>query len=118
MLHDPRNVVEGGFRFLDQLVDGVFRRVAVELAHFIAPLRLPLRNLVNDMLEVLLQGLDDGLHLAALGFRPSAEFIGRDDLAVLGGRQRKAERRPQDNDVLFGGLVAQRGKGLALLLLE
>ena len=58
------------------------------------------------------------LDLAAFILRPRAEFIGRDDLAVFGGRQCKAERRAQQDDVFFGGLVAQRGKGLALLFLE
>ena len=118
MLHHPRNVFEGVLGVLDQLVDRVFRRVAAELTRFIAPLRLPSRDLANNMLELLLQRLDDGLYFAALGFRPRAEFIGRDHLAVLGRRQRKAERRPQDSDILFGGLVAERGKGLALPLLE
>src|SRR5665811_1154571 len=58
VLHHPLNVVEGSFRILDQLVDRVFRRIAVELTRFIAPLLLPLRDLVNNMLEVLLQCLD------------------------------------------------------------
>ena len=118
VLEHPRNVVEGGFRILDQLIDGVFRRVAIELAYFVAPLFLPLRQLMNDVLEVLLQSFDGGLHFAALGLRPSSEFVRRDDLAVFGGRQRKAERRAQQDDIFFGGLVAQRGKGLALLFLE
>ena len=118
VLHHPRKVLEGVLGVLDQLVDRVFRRVAAELTRFIAPLRLPSRDLANNMLELFLQGLDDGLYFAALGFGPLAEFIGRDHLAVLGRRQRKAERRPQDSDILFGGLVAERGKGLALPLLE
>ena len=64
------------------------------------------------------KAFDGALHLAALGFGPSAEFVGRDDLVVLGRSQRKAERRPQKHDVLFGGLVVQRGKGFALLFLK
>ncbi len=110
--------LKGSFRILDQLIDRVFRRVAIELAYLVAPLLLPLRNLVNDVLEILLQSLDGGLDLVAFGFRPSSEFVGRNDLAVFGGSQRKAERRPQKHDVSFGGLVVQRGKGFTLLLLE
>jgi hypothetical protein len=118
VLHHPRKALEGVLGVLDQLVDRILRRVAAELTRFIAPLRLPSWDLANNMLELLLQGLDDSLHFAALGFRPLAKLIGRDHLAVLGRRQRKAERRPQDSDILFGGLVAERGKGLALPLLE
>src|SRR5450759_3245509 len=118
MLHYPRKVFEGVLGVLNQLVDRVFRRIAAELTRFLAPLRLPSLDLANNMLKLLLQRLDEGLYFTALGFRPLAEFVGRDHLVVLGRRQRKAERRPQDSDILFGGLVAERRKGLALPLLE
>ncbi len=113
-----RNVLEGCLRLVDQLIDREFRGLAIELPQFVAPLPFPLRKLVHDVLEILFQGLDDGLNLAPLGLRPRIEFLGRHDLAVFGRRQRKSERRPQKHDVFFGGLVAQRGKRLALLVLE
>ena len=73
---------------------------------------------MHDVFEILLQALDHGLNLATLFLRPGAEFLRRHHLPFLGGRQREAERRAQQNDVLLGSLVAQRGKRLALFLLE
>ena len=118
VLDDARNVGKPRLRFLDLLIDRIFRCFAIELAHLVTPLLLPLRDLQNDMFEILFQDFDDALNLVALGLRPSAEFLRRNDLAVLGRSKRKAERRAQDDDVFFGGLVAQRGEGFALLLLK
>ena len=58
VLNHPRKIAEGVLGILDQLVDRIFRRIAAELARFIAPLRLPSRDLANNMLEVLLQRFD------------------------------------------------------------
>ena len=81
-------------------------------------LLLPLRELVNDTLEVLLQLLYDRLHFTAFALRPLVKLLRRHHLAVFGGRQRETERRAQKHDVFPGGLVAQCGKRFALLVLE
>src|SRR3974390_2593 len=53
VLNDPGKVIEGSLSVLNQLVDRIFRGVTIELAHLIAPLLLPLRQLMDDMFEVL-----------------------------------------------------------------
>src|SRR6516162_11178922 len=115
MLDDSRNVDEFGLGFIDRLADRKHRRVTVELADFLSMRLLPLRDLVHDMLKILLQSLDYVLHLAPLRFRPCAKFIRGNHLPVASRRQGKADRCPQDDDALPGSLVAQSGKCFALL---
>ena len=61
-------------------------RVAIELTDFIASVFLPLRNLVDDMFEVLFQSLDRRLHILLCFVWPRAEFLRRGDLTILDRR--------------------------------
>jgi hypothetical protein len=66
VLNNPSDVAEGCLRFLNEMIDGVFRGVAIVLTDFIASLSLPLRNLVDNMLEILFQSLNDNVPLGCL----------------------------------------------------
>ena len=118
MLGDARKIGESGRDFLDQVIDGELGGFPIERAHVVAPLLVPLRRLTDDMFELALEGLDVGLRLPTLRLRPGVEFVGRDDLAVLRGRQCEADRGAQQQDRLLPRLFAQRRESLELLLLE
>ena len=118
MLGDARDVGESGRDLLDQMVDRELGGLAIERAHIVAPLLVPLRDLADDVFEVALQRLDVGLRLLAFGLRPGVEFVRRHDLAVLRGGQRESDGRAQQQDRLFARLFAQGGKRLELLLLK
>ena len=103
---------------IDIVPNGEFRRLAIELAQRIAPVRLPLRKLTHDVLEVLFERFDGRLDLPALGFRPGAKFVRRNRLTLAHRSERKAHRGAQDTNVFGGGLVAHGREGFGLFGLE
>ena len=67
---------------------------------------IPLRNLMNNVFEILFKSLDNSLDLALLGLRPGRELVGWNDLSIASERQGKAERGTQHDDALLSGSLA------------
>ena len=101
---------------VDKVTDGEARRLAVELAHGIASIRLQLRELSHNMLKVLFEALDCRLGFSALGFRRGGTPVDR--LSLAERSECKAHRRAQDADVVGGGFVVQGREGFGLLGLK
>jgi hypothetical protein len=118
MRDDARQVAEFLLDFLDRLLDRDAGGFAVQRFQLVAPFFFPLRNLAHDLLELALEHFDFFLNFAPLFFRQSIEFGGRDHFAVARGRERKAHRRPDNENALLLRLVAQFGKQFRLAFLK
>ena len=105
MRKDLRDVGKPCLSRLYELPDGKFRGFAIELANFIAPLSLPLGELMHDVLEVFFQLFNGGLSFFALRFRPGPEFFRRNGLTVLRWGEREAHGGTQNDDVFRSGLL-------------
>ena len=118
VLGDAGHVGKGAPNFLDEMIDGIFCGLAVQLPYFVAPLFVPARDLADDMFELLLERRDVGLHLIAFGLRPAIECVGWDDLAVLRRHHRESDWRAQQEDRFLRRFLAQGRERFELPLLE
>jgi hypothetical protein len=101
------------------MADREARRVAVERARLLAPLLVPARHVLQDLLQLRLELLQQPMQAVALGLRQSVEGVGLQYLALLGQRRHaEAERRAHDGDLVLAGLLGQRREGLLLLAAE
>ena len=88
---------------LVQLLDELAHRVAdhflVQAPQLLPPLAVPLRHLLEDLLELLLQLRDVGAGLLLHVVGPLAKDLGIDHLALGGGRQGQARGGADQADV-------------------
>ena len=108
----------GFLQLLDEMTDGRTRHLPVELADALLRLAPPLRHLVDQAFELLLQRGDHGLGPALLLLGQLLEIRRTHDLALARGRERHAAGRANERDVVRLGLLAQGVEGLFVLLLE
>ena len=110
---------KAAFDLLDQMVDREFGGVAVERPDFVAPLLVPLRDLANDMFELLFERLDVGLRLRRVWPRGQAlNSSGGTTSPFAAGASAKPTGVRSSRIALRRRLFPQRGEGLELLLLE
>ena len=113
-----RKVGPARLQSVDQVADGVHGRLAVQVLDLLALFLLPVRDLAEERLQLLLQRLRTQRPPLLFLRRELLELLRPQHLAVLDRRQRQADRRADERHVALAGAGLQGVEPLLLALLE
>ncbi len=118
VLADLRQVLVLLLQVADQAVHRGMRDLAVEVAELVLRLAPPLRHVLDDGFQLLLQPGDRRLEALALGLGQGAEAVRLHHRVLFQRREGEARRRAHQGDALRARLVADRRDGVLLALVE